>query len=86
MATMKKQTHQQLKAEMLAVSRGEILPPTDAGEDSCDPGFIQDECVSGKEARRSEFAKDVAHGAAKSSDASMFGGMMTDVKFKNEEL
>lgn len=83
---MKRQTHQQLKAEMLAVARGEILPPPDAGEDSCDPGFIQDECVSGKEARRSEFAKAVEHGAAKSSDASMFGGMRSDVKFRNEEV
>lgn len=69
---------------MLAVSRGEILPPHDAGEDSCATGFILDECVSGKEAQRSEFAKAVEQGSAKSSDASMFGGMRTDVKFKNE--
>ena len=86
MATVKKQTHQQLKAEMLAVARGDISPPPDAGEYSCDPGFIQDECVSGKEARRSKFAKDVEHGAAKSSDASMFVGMRTDVKFRNEDF
>ncbi|MHB1117820.1 hypothetical protein [Sideroxydans sp.] len=81
---MKIQTPQQLKAEMQAVARGEILPQPDACQDSCAPGFIQDECASGKEARRSEFAKAVERGDAKSSDASMFRGLKSGVKFMNE--
>lgn len=47
-------------------------------------GFIQDTYAAEKNRSRTEFAKAVRQGRAKSTDASMFKGMKSAVKFKNE--
>ncbi len=49
-------------------------------------GFIKDCNAAVKNRRRTEFAKAVGQGRAKSSDASMFKGMKSAVKFRNEEF
>ena len=49
-------------------------------------GFIQDTYSAEKNKSRTEFAKAVNQGRAKSTDASMFKGMKSAVQFKNEEF
>lgn len=49
-------------------------------------GFIRDAYAKEKNKQRTEFANAVGQGRAKSSDASMFKGMETAVKFGNEEF
>jgi prevent-host-death family protein len=49
-------------------------------------GFIQDSHATEKNKRRKEFAKAVGQGRAKSTDASMFKGIKSAVKFGNEEF
>ena len=49
-------------------------------------GFIQDTYAAEKNKSRTEFAKAVSQGLAKSTDASMFKGMKSAVQFKNEEF
>jgi prevent-host-death family protein len=49
-------------------------------------GFIQDTYAAEKNKSRTQFAKEVSQGRAKSTDASMFKGMKSAVKFKNEEF
>jgi prevent-host-death family protein len=49
-------------------------------------GFIQDTSAVEKNSRRAEFAKAVSQGRAKATDASMFKGLKSAVKFKNEEF
>ncbi|MHB1117786.1 hypothetical protein [Sideroxydans sp.] len=49
-------------------------------------GFIQDAYSKEKNRQRTEFAQEVGQGRVKSSDASMFKGMETSVKFRNEEF
>jgi PHD/YefM family antitoxin component YafN of YafNO toxin-antitoxin module len=49
-------------------------------------GFIQDTYAAEKNMRRTEFANAVSQGQAKSTDASMYKGMKSAIKFKNEEF
>ena len=49
-------------------------------------GFLNDSHAAEKNKRRKEFSSNVKHGHAKSTDASMFKGMKTTVKFRNEEF
>ncbi len=49
-------------------------------------GFIKDSYAAGKNKRRANFARAVDQGRAKSTDASMFKGMKSAVKFRNEEF
>lgn len=49
-------------------------------------GFIKDTQAEEKNKRRREFSRNVKLDRAKSVDASMFKGLKTTVKFRNEEF
>lgn len=73
------------KAAPLTKNERDLVEPVSA-ELSGQQGFIQDAYSKEKSRQRTEFAQQVGQGRVKSSDASMFKGMETSVKFRNEEF